>query len=200
MANSSEILQFWFGTDQLEAPINEAHQQLWFTRDEAFDQEIEERFGHLVESAIAGDLHSWRKTLAGELALILVCDQFPRNIYRGTARAFAGDPLALEVALDVIERGDDVQLGLCQRAFLGMPLEHAESEQMQRRSLDYFNRLRMDYVDGASGAAQAENFYQFAVAHQKVIDEFGRYPHRNASLGRESTTAEREWLDQGGGF
>lgn len=200
MATPSEILQFWFGTDQLEASVDEALQQRWFTRDEAFDQEIEERFGHLVESAIAGDLDSWCESLAGELALVLVCDQFPRNVYRGTARAFAGDPRALEVALAVIERGDDAQLGLCQRAFLGMPLEHAESEHIQRRSVDYFNRLRMDYVDGASGAARAESFYQFAVAHQQVIDEFGRYPHRNAALGRESTTAEREWLEQGGGF
>ncbi|HEY8569852.1 DUF924 family protein, partial [Microbulbifer sp.] len=100
----------------------------------------------------------------------------------------------------VIERGDDAQLGLFQRAFLGMPLEHAESEHMQRRSVDYFNRLRMDYLDGASGAAKAESFYQYALAHQKVIDEFGRYPHRNAPLGRESTTAEQAWLQQGGGF
>ncbi|WP_105103261.1 DUF924 family protein [Microbulbifer pacificus] len=200
MATPSEILQFWFGTDQLEATVDDAHQRRWFTRDEAFDQKIEDRFGQLVESAIAGDLQSWRESLSGELALVLVCDQFPRNIYRATARAFAGDYLALEVALAVIERGDDARLGLCQRAFLGMPLEHAESAQMQRRSVDYFNRLRMDYVDGASGAAQAENFYQFAVAHQNVIDEFGRYPHRNAALGRESTSAEREWLDQGGGF
>ncbi|TLM79156.1 DUF924 family protein [Microbulbifer harenosus] len=200
MTTPAEILKFWFGTDQLEEPVDEVHQRRWFTRDEAFDQEIEERFGQLVESAIAGELHDWRESLAGELALVLVCDQFPRNIYRGTARAFAGDPLALEVALAVIERGDDTQLGLCQRAFLGMPLEHSESGYIQVRSVDYFNRLRMDYVDGASGAAQAESFYQFAVAHQRVIDEFGRYPHRNASLGRESSTAEQEWLDQGGGF
>ncbi|WOX04220.1 DUF924 family protein [Microbulbifer pacificus] len=200
MATPSEILQFWFGSDQLEAPADEKHQQLWFTRDEAFDQEIEERFGHLVESAIAGELHSWRESLAGELALVLVCDQFTRNVYRGSARAFTGDLLALEVALAVIERGDDLRLGLFQRAFLGMPLEHAESEHIQRRSVDYFNRLRMDYPDGASGAAKAESFYQYALAHQKVIDEFGRYPHRNGPLGRESTTTEREWLEQGGGF
>lgn len=200
MAHPAEVLKFWFGTDQLDAPSDELHQQLWFTRSTAFDSEIEERFGHLVESALAGELHQWRDSLAGELALVLLCDQFSRNIYRGTARAFAGDPLALEVALAVIGRGDDSKLGLFQRAFLGMPLEHAESEEMQRRSIDHFNRLRMDYLNGAIGAAQAESFYQYALAHQKVIDEFGRYPHRNASLGRESTAAEEAWLEQGGGF
>ncbi len=200
MVTPSEILKFWFGTDQLEAPVDEIHQRPWFTRDETFDREIEKRFGDLVESAIAGDLHSWRESLAGELALVLVCDQFPRNIYRGTARAFAGDPLALEVALAVIERGDDDRLALFQRAFLGMPLEHTESRHMQRRSVDYFDRLRMNFLDVASGAAKAESFYQFALAHQQVIDEFGRYPHRNAPLGRESTDAEQAWLEQGGGF
>lgn len=200
MAHPSEVLKFWFGTDQLEAPADELHQKLWFTRDETFDNEIEERFGHLVESAIAGELHEWRSSVPGELALVLLCDQFTRNVYRDTARAFAGDPLALDVALAVIERGDDRGLGLFQRAFLGMPLEHAESEEMQQRSVAYFNRLRMDYLNGAIGAAQAESFYQYALAHQKVIDEFGRYPHRNASLGRESTAAEHAWLEQGGGF
>ncbi|WP_237065334.1 DUF924 family protein [Microbulbifer guangxiensis] len=200
MAHPSEVLEFWFGSDQLQAPADELHQQLWFTRNEALDSEMEERFGHLVESALAGELEDWRRSLAGELALVLLCDQFTRNVYRGTARAFAGDALALEVALTVIERGDDRELGLFQRAFLGMPLEHAESEDMQQRSVGYFNQLRMDYLDGATGAAQAESFYQYALAHQKVIDEFGRYPHRNAPLGRETTTAEQKWLDQGGGF
>ncbi|WP_193164828.1 DUF924 family protein [Microbulbifer hainanensis] len=200
MTKPAEVLKFWFGTDALNAPVDPAYRQRWFGGDEMFDRQIEEAFGPLVESALAGALQEWRQTLAGELALVLVCDQFTRNIYRGTRRAFAGDPLAAEVALAVVERGDDTRLGLHQRAFLGMPLEHGESAEMQARSLDYFDRLRRSHLDGAEGAAEAENFYKYAVAHQKVIEAFGRYPHRNAALGRESTPAEQHWLDQGGGF
>ena len=200
MTKPAEVLQFWFGSDALNAPVAPSYRKRWFGGDEMFDRQIEEAFGPLVESALAGALQEWRQTLAGELALVLVCDQFTRNIYRGTRRAFAGDPLAAEIALAVIERGDDTRLGLYQRAFLGMPLEHGESVEMQALSLDYFDRLRRSHLDGAEGASAAENFYRYAASHQQVIEAFGRYPHRNAVLGRESTPAEQHWLDQGGGF
>ncbi|GAA5524460.1 hypothetical protein Maes01_01017 [Microbulbifer aestuariivivens] len=218
MSQPAEVLKFWFGSEQLQATSDKSLRQRWFARSEAFDSEIEQRFGHLVESALAGKLNDWRDTLMGELALVLVCDQFTRNIYRGTARAFAGDALALEVALAAIDRGDDRKLGLSQRAFLGLPLEHDERAQIQRRSVDYFKRLRDDYVaittdcttagssdattdaSQSAQAAQTESFYQYALAHQKVIDEFGRFPHRNAALGRATTAAEQAWLNQGGGF
>jgi len=200
MPEPKEILTFWFGRPQLDAVPDDRHRQRWFAGGRGFDQKIDEYFGDVVEAALGGGLDQWRQSLEGEMALVLVCDQFTRNIYRDTSRAFAGDPLALEVALAVMARGDDAQMGLYQRAFLGMPLEHSENPEMQRRSVDYFNRLRMDYLNGAEGAAQAENFYQYALAHREVIAEFGRYPHRNQALGRESTPAEQKWLEQGGGF
>ncbi|SDZ85142.1 DUF924 family protein [Microbulbifer marinus] len=200
MPEPREILTFWFGQPQLDAVPDDKHRQRWFAGGEDLDRKIDKYFGSTVEAALDGDLAQWRETLEGEMALVLLCDQFTRNIYRDSDRAYAGDPLALDIAQAVIARGDDRDMGLYQRAFLGMPLEHSEEPAMQRRSVDYFNQLRMDYLDGAEGAAQAESFYQYAVAHRKVIDEFGRYPHRNAALGRESTPAEQKWLDQGGGF
>ena len=200
MTQPAEILTFWFGTPELDAPVDEARNQAWFTRSDAFDQQIDERFGADVETALAGNMNTWRGELPGELALVLLCDQFTRNIYRGSKRAYSGDTLALDVALAVIGRGDDRKLGLYQRAFIGMPLEHSESPEIQRRSVTYFQRLRSDYLDGAQGAAAAESFYQYALAHQQVIEDFGRYPHRNTALGRASTDAEQQWLEQGGGF
>lgn len=199
MPEPKEILTFWFGQPQLDSVPDNSQRKRWFTGDAEFDRKINKDFGDILEAALCGDLARWRGTLEGELALVLVCDQFTRNSYRGNRRAFSGDPLALEVALAVIERGDDLKMGLYQRAFLGMPLEHGENPDIQQRSVDYFDRLRMDYAN-AEGAAQAEDFYQYALAHRRVVEEFGRYPHRNAALGRDTTPAEQQWLDQGGGF
>lgn len=200
MTQPADILKFWFGSAQLDAPVDPLHRQLWFTRSDTFDSRIEEDFDSQVEAALAGELEAWRGTPEGALALILLCDQFTRNIYRGTRLAFAGDARAREVALAAIERGDDEKMGLYQRAFLGMPLEHGETPEMQARSVTYFDRLRRDYLNGAENAAEAESFYQYALAHRKVIEEFGRYPHRNDALGRASTPEEQKWLEQGGGF
>ena len=200
MTQPSDVLRFWFGSPKLDAPVDDRHRQLWFTQSEALDDQIEREFSHLVEAALEGKLEAWRESVTGELAMVLLTDQFTRNIYRGTNKAFAGDHIAQELALAVIERGDHRQLGLYQRAFLGMPLEHGESPEIQDRSVAYFDELRRAHLDGAEGAAQAENFYRYAVAHRDVIEEFGRYPHRNAALGRASTPAEQEWLAKGGGF
>lgn len=201
MATPTEVLTFWFGHSHLDQPADKAHRQLWFAGGRDFDRRIQERFGPVVELALTGELDSWRGELAGELALILVCDQFTRNIHRGTGRAFDGDPLALNIAQTVIDRKQDRQLGLDQRAFLGMPLEHSEDPAVQEQSVAYFERLRRDYRTAApDAAAQAASYYQYALAHQKVIQEFRRYPHRNAALGRDSTPPELEWLAQGGGF
>ncbi|WP_346836654.1 DUF924 family protein [Microbulbifer sp. SAOS-129_SWC] len=200
MTQPADILKFWFGSEHLDAPVDPVFRQRWFRGGPQFDQQIEKAFGDTVAAALAGELTDWRRSLAGELALVLLCDQFTRNLYRGTPRAFAGDALALETALAVLERGDDHQLGLNQRAFLGMPLEHDERPGIQARSVAYFDRLRRSFLDGHEGAAEAESFYQYAVAHQRVIEEFGRYPHRNAALGRASTPDEQKWLEQGGGF
>lgn len=200
MIQAADVLTFWFGSAQLDAPVDPPHRQRWFARSDTFDQRIEEDFGPLVEAALAGELEDWRTTPGGKLALILLCDQFTRNIYRDSERAYAGDPLARALALAAIDSGEDREMGLYQRAFLGMPLEHGESAAIQARSVAYFDRLRRDYLDGAGGAAEAESFYQYALAHRDVIEEFGRYPHRNAALGRISTDEEQKWLERGGGF
>lgn len=200
MSDPKEILTFWFGHPQLDTTPGEPYRQRWFASSREFDQTITDLFGDTVKAALNGKLSHWQQTLEGQMALVLVCDQFTRNIYRGNSLSFAGDPQALRIALDVIERGDDCRMGLCQRAFLGMPLEHSEAPDIQKRSVDYFRRLRADYPDGTEEAALAENFYQYALAHQRVIEQFGRYPHRNSALGRESTPEEQHWLEQGGGF
>ncbi|MCX2779975.1 DUF924 family protein [Microbulbifer thermotolerans] len=200
MSTPNEILTFWFGSAQLNAMPGDELRRRWFAVDETFDQTIADRFQNTVEAAVNGELSQWRQTLEGEMALVLVCDQFTRNIYRGTERAFAGDPQALETARGVIERSDDQTMGLYQRAFLGLPLEHSEDPEMQHHSVAYFHRLHADYLDDAETAVQSERFHQYALAHRQVIEDFGRFPHRNKALGRASTAAEQRWLEQGGGF
>ncbi|MEW5248754.1 DUF924 family protein [Microbulbifer sp. 2201CG32-9] len=196
----AQILCAWFGSAELRAPVEEPYRRLWFSPSEANDKGLARDFGQVVERALAGQLDDWSATLTGELALVLLCDQFTRNIYRGTSSAFAGDARAQQLALAVIQRGDHHRLGLYQRAFLGMPLEHGESEEMQQRSVAFFDQLRKVRWNSAEETAQADSFYQYAVAHRDVIDRFGRYPHRNAALGRVSRPEERQWLAQGGGF
>jgi uncharacterized protein (DUF924 family) len=200
MIQASDVLTFWFGQAQLDGISDESQRRRWFTRSASFDREIGEAFGPAVAAALNRELEQWRGSLEGELALIILCDQFTRNIYRGSAQAFAGDPLALETARAVMERGEERKLGPNQRAFLGMPLEHSEDPQVQKLSAAYFDQLRRDYKNAGETGTQTESFYQYALAHQRVIEEFGRYPHRNEVLGRQSTQAELDWLANGGGF
>ncbi|WP_295801378.1 DUF924 family protein [uncultured Microbulbifer sp.] len=196
---ASEVLTFWFGSDLPDHPPAETLRKCWFSGGSPFDDEIRTRFGDLVDAALAGQLGDWRETLSGQLALVLVCDQFTRNIFRGSPRAFAGDPQALAISQAVIRDNQQTTLGLHQRAFLGMPLEHSEQPEVQAQSVAYFDQLRQDFTSGPE-AKTAASYYRFAARHRDVIAEFGRYPHRNAALGRPSTAAEQAWLDAGGGF
>lgn len=194
-----DVLVFWFGSSDLQQAPSAEVQRRWFKGGSAFDDEIRAQFGETVEAAISGEMDHWQEHPAGQLALILVCDQFTRNIFRGSAKAFAGDTRALTLTQAIIRDNAQCAFGLYQRAFLGMPLEHSELADVQRQSVAYFTQLREDYAN-KPGAGMAENFYRYAVAHQKVIDTFGRYPHRNVAIGRQSTAEEQEWLDAGGGF
>ena len=172
-----DVLRFWF-----EELSPERH----FDAGPDLDREIAERFGTLVEALeAAGYPHVWEETARGALALVVALDQFPRNIHRGEAGAFLQDATALDVAMRLIGRGLDAELSVPERHFAYMPLMHSEDPEVQARSVEMFARL------GEERALHAR-------AHREVIGRFGRYPGRNAALGRESTAEERAFLERGG--
>ena len=186
-----EILDFWFadGPDQFR--------QAWFVKDAGFDAEIARHFGTLVAPAREGKLDDWAATPEGALALLILLDQFPRNLFRGAPDAFASDAHAVALARRVVlEQRMDLALTPTQRVFLYLPFEHAESLEAQNLSVALFEGLRDWPAHAAPGGTIA-----YAWAHRAVIARFGRFPHRNGVLGRESTAAERAYLAQpGSGF
>lgn len=187
-----EVLRFWFGVPGADPLANAAR---WFASDPAFDARIRERFGALVERAAVGAFEAWRSTAPGALALVLLLDQFPRNLHRGSARAFATDAAARGVALDVLARGLDAELAPVERWFLFMPLMHAEDMSLQARSVALYEALAADARGALDQAAD------YARRHRDVIARFGRFPHRNAALGRASTPREIAYLaEPGAGF
>lgn len=187
---AQEVLAFWFAEDQSEH---------WFASGAAFDAQIRLRFDTVVDAASAGQLDDWARTPAGWLALLIALDQFRRNLYRRDARAWAYDDKALALAIAGIARGDDRQLLPLQRAFVYLPLEHAEDLLMQDRCVALFERLC-----ASAEPAQRKSllgFLDYARRHRQVIKQFGRFPHRNAALGRRSTAAELNYLaTPGAGF
>ena len=196
--SSAEARAFWFGPyADTGAGTAAGFRPEWFRKDPAFDESIRARFGPLVERALtlpADAPPAWGAAPADVLAEILVLDQFPRNLYRGQARAFAGDARALALALALIGRGDDRRLRPLERLFAYLPLEHAEDLALQDRSVALFGAL-------AAGHEGFGEVLDYAERHRDVIRRFGRFPHRNAALGRASTPAEVEYLAQpGSGF
>jgi uncharacterized protein (DUF924 family) len=159
----------------------------WFSKNDAFDAEIRSRFLPTYEAAAAGKLASWEDKAESALALVIVLDQFPRNMFRGDKRAFAADPLARQVADRAITRGFDQQLPPAERSFFYLPFEHSENLADQERCLTLYRAL-----------GNAENL-KWAELHADIIRRFGRFPHRNAMLGRNTTAEEQTFLD-GGGF
>lgn len=193
------ILTFWFGDDVEALSSLDDLISLWFRKSEATDALIRERFGAAVEAASRGELDDLADTPRGRLALLVLLDQFPRNIYRGTPRAFATDARALSLALEGIEKGHDRELHPLQRLFFYLPLEHAEDLAMQDRAVELCRGLRSEAPVGME--RYFDSFLDYAERHRDVIVKFGRFPHRNAILGRESSEAEREYLAQpGAGF
>lgn len=186
------VLDFWFGPPT--APGHGQSRGEWFRKDAAFDAQIRAHFVADVEAAIAGQLTTWSKTQKGALALLILLDQFPRNLFRNTAKAFAGDALARTVAQRVIDLGWDADYLPVQRVFIYLPFEHAESLAEQARSLQLFSAL-------AAAHPETTPYFDYAERHQAVIAQFGRFPHRNGALGRTSTAAELAYLAQpGSGF
>ncbi|MGM0556525.1 MAG: DUF924 family protein [Myxococcota bacterium] len=190
------ILDFWFGTDA-DSPLENAPK--WFKQDSAFDEEIRQHFRKHIEAAGRGLYDNWRDTPEGSLAFIILTDQFPRNVYRGTPRAFAFDEIALSASLDGQANSFDEQLGLIERWFFYMPMEHAEDLALQDRCVSRFEELAEQAPDDIEDALQGA--LDYAIKHRDVIEQFARFPHRNEVLGRKSTSAEAEYLSQpGSGF
>jgi uncharacterized protein (DUF924 family) len=177
-----EVLEFWF---------SERVQALWFEKSPAFDEEIRVRFGATVTAA--GELEAWSATPQSALARVIVLDQFPRNIFRGTPRAFAADAIARRAADAAIARGFDGQVPLARRFFFYMPFEHSEDATDQRLSVALF-RAWAEAHDGRARDGAFE-ILAYALRHHEVIERFGRFPHRNAILGRASTPAEIAFLE-----
>ncbi len=187
-----EILQFWFGesTDG-ELPTGP---DLWFGRSMRVDRTIERRFGKLVEKAKQGALDAWTTTPRGRLAVILLLDQFSRNIYRDTPEAFAGDDKALSLCLDGLDEEMDKTLSPAERAFFYMPTMHAEDLDMQMTSVEVFEELAAEAPP--EHKALCESFLEHARRHRDVVERFERFPHRNAILGRSSSSEEAAFLQQ----
>ncbi|MFM0403157.1 DUF924 family protein [Paraburkholderia aspalathi] len=188
-ADAREVLECWFGAPN--TPTFGEARKLWFSRDAAFDAMLLERFGALIDAARAGSLDSWTETPLGALALVIVLDQFSRNCHRNTPRAFAADHHALHIAQQMIASGADLLLPTVHhRAFAYLPFEHDETLASQHESLRLFKQLKAE-PGGAS-------YYSSAVRHARIIERFGRFPHRNAVLERLSTDEEKAFLKEPG--
>ena len=171
-----EVLRFWFGDEELS-------REEWWRKDEDFDREIRDRFGALYEEATSSALDTWRESAEGSLALVIVLDQFPRNMFRGDPKSYATDEKAQETAKYAVDRAFDRELSPVRRSFLYMPFMHSEDLEDQGRSVELFEGM---------GTAR------YAVRHMEIVERFGRFPHRNAVLGRATTPEEAEFLKEPG--
>ena len=190
------VLDFWFGVCGPDGAIDPSRRSMWFKDGKMHDAEIRNRFGNLHEWGSRGDLDAWAATPQGRMALIIVLDQFSRHIHRDTARAFAQDPAAQRLALDGVDSGIDLQLAPVQRAFFYLPFEHAEDLTLQNRGVACHERLVAAVSN--SWREDYESFLDFMKRHRAIIERFGRFPHRNAILGRPSTPEESVFLEQPG--
>jgi uncharacterized protein (DUF924 family) len=189
------VLGFWFADNQQDTPTIDSRMERWFSANPALDTEIREQFGELVLRATRGTLNEWAHEAEGRLALILLLDQFRRNMHRGTAEAFSRDAAALKLCVEGAMDGAYKTLPPLQQAFFFMPLQHAESLKIQERSVRIYQGLAAS-VTGTLKATFA-TFAQFAELHHDIVAAYGRFPHRNRILGRANTPAEAEYLDAG---
>ena len=185
------VLAFWFKEHELSAPQIDRRMDIWFSEDPVFDHEIEKEFADEVAKASKGQLDHWTSKSHGRLALIILIDQFRRNIHRNTAKAFSKDQLALKLCVQGAMEKADRELTPIQKVFFYMPLQHAESRKVQAKSVELYRRL----AETVSPTLR-ETFMtvaQFAELHKDIIDRFGRFPHRNQLLNRENTLEENEY-------
>ena len=186
------VLKFWFKEQQLSAPQIDGRMEVWFGGDAVFDEEITRNFSQDVEDASVGRLNHWASNPHGRLVLILLLDQFRRNIYRNKAEAFEKDPVALKLCVEGAMEKKDQGLSPIERVFFYMPLQHAESRKVQEKSCEIYNKL----ADAVSPTFREtfQTVAQFAELHADIVRQFGRFPHRNTLLGRESTPEEAVYL------
>jgi uncharacterized protein (DUF924 family) len=183
-SRADEVLDFWFGPEG--EPGYGEFREAWFRKDPEFDAEVTGRFAGLYEAAAAGDLDGLRDDARSCLALVIVLDQFPRNMFRGDGRTHATDGVALETAKYAVDHALDRELPAFQKMFVYMPFMHSENVDDQRRSVELFGRLAEE--------PGAPDVTSYAVGHREIVERFGRFPHRNEILGRQTTPEEAEFL------
>ena len=191
-----QIYNFWFADSLDSAEQLSVQKSKWFEGPPSFDNEIRTRFGTLPTAAVCGELEHWHHDRISTLSLILVLDQFPRNLYRGLRRAFEFDALGLETALSALDRGLHRELHPIEAVFMCLPLEHAEDPRLQERSVALFESLNDRAPTGTEDHFRSAA--ESAKLHRDIILRFGRFPHRNLALGRRSTVEEQHFLDSGG--
>jgi uncharacterized protein (DUF924 family) len=183
---AAEVLRFWFG----EPGRYGERLKRWFEKSAAFDAEVRVKFAALYREAAGGGKRQWLETAADCLARVIVLDQFPRHLFRGSQEAFASDALALEAARHAVKRGYDHEMQPVERLFLYLPFEHSEDLEDQR--------LACALTEPLQAFPETADAYAYALAHRDIIERFGRFPHRNAALGRSSTPEEVQFLAQPG--
>jgi uncharacterized protein (DUF924 family) len=201
MDEARRVREFWFGKLPLSPDALAKRMGFWFGEDELTawrDEEIRARFGELFERAAGGQLESWADGPRRRLSLIILLDQFPRNLFRGGARAFAFDEKALALTLSGMQSGADAALDAVERIFFYIPLQHAESLEVQEESVAAYRRLLAEAPEELRGSFAG--VLDYAENHRSIVERFGRFPHRNGVLGRASTPAEEAWLSEGERF
>lgn len=200
LPSPATVHAFWFGGSAASPEVLKTHAPLWFKGGEAFDRLLTAQFQPLLETLSAGPLaRDWAaRGPRQRLSAIIVLDQMSRNIFRGSPRAFAQDMLALHLCKEGLAAGEDRALSETERVFFYLPLEHSEAMADQEEAVALFTRLAGESRDEFRDFAK--NTLDYAHQHLDAIRQFGRFPHRNAAVGRESTDAEKEWLAEGGGF
>ena len=193
------VYDFWLPNIEETPEYSQAQSAVWFGKNDEFDNRIKSDFVPGLDKLAESDWKSWIESPKGAVSCVIALDQFPRNAFRGTSRMYAYDPKALEIAKDIVAKGMDSEMNLFEKVFLYLPYEHSEDLDDQKTCMELFTNLR----DGASEEMKgnAENYLEFARKHLVIVERFGRFPHRNEILGRESTPEEVEFLKQpGSGF
>lgn len=189
------VLEYWIGNADEDVEEAKARKSMWFGGSRAVDEEIAERFGNIFESVREGACADWLESADGTLAQIIVLDQFSRNLCRGTPKAFDSDARSLAFSLEMQESGRIEQLGPVGKVFALMPMQHAEDLDIQERSVKAFEKLAVD--SATEHRDLLEENAKYARLHRDIVQRFGRFPHRNRILGRQSTQEEIDWLDDG---
>lgn len=192
METHGKVIDFWFGSDPSDTVVAQQKSTLWWAKKDETDREIAQRFGDHIELAARGELNAWTESPRSMLALILLTDQFPRSAYRNTPKAFAYDFFAQQWCRTGLEQGMDRQLRPIERIFFYLPLEHAESMELQEQSVRLYTKLFQEVP--SNQVDQFRGYLTFALRHRSIIARFGRFPHRNAILGRVSTPEEEAFL------